>query len=235
VRQTTAFPRRAFTLVTAIVFILTASREGRTDEIPPVPADVRPGEFHWRDERNCGVSCCFLLLRMANRDVGYKQVQALIPVGDQGSNLADMSAACHALGLPTRVLRLAPSDLAPVECPIIAHLDLDSDHGHYVVVLKLDDNYAYYLDPSNPIVQRHARGDFMRSWSGAILAPAAGVPSRLAWGDFVLYAAALLNGGVVLWVARPAFRFRTPRALGAPVPGDGANPTAASETPLPMN
>src|SRR5262245_20047799 len=103
---------------------------------PAIPMDDGQNGKHWRSERCCGVSCCFLLLRMTGHAVCYDDVLAHVPIDqDRGSNLYDMKKGCGELGLDARVMRLTPREFETADWPAVALLHQPNSTGHYVVVL----------------------------------------------------------------------------------------------------
>jgi len=138
------------------------------------------GEWLWKPawlERNaCGPNSLFVLLKLLGKDVTLGEVKELVKCDPVlGCTMADMSDAANALGVPSDVRFIRPTELAAVPVPYILHgtSGLKAKTGHFVVVVGRDDvkhNLAT-IDPMRESFQWNPESGFASDFSGYILVP----------------------------------------------------------------
>ena len=70
---------------------------------------------------SCGMSCCYVLLKLSGLSPGYDDVARLVPVERAGSNFHTMNRACGQLGLNTEVIAATPAEFERLRWPAIVH------------------------------------------------------------------------------------------------------------------
>jgi predicted double-glycine peptidase len=216
--------KRLMTLISSITLVLLIT--------PAINAEESP---HWRDPRSCGVQSVYSLLKLSGIDVDYEQLQQLIPITSQGSNISDMSAACSRLGLETDVLLLSPRTLSSIQPPFIAHvsssrlLQKASQEltQHFVVVLQIDGTYVTILEPTLAFAMRVPRGDFIDQWSGYTLIRSTHKSAKWSRLALLFSIVVFVSGILIVYPSRMSIRSRvkqifrccTPLGLLVIVPG----------------
>lgn len=168
---------------------------------------------HWRYPKNCGVTCCYALLRLKQLEVDWEEVKRAIPVGDRGSNLEAMRAGCEQFGLAVEVIRATPGEFRSLRWPAIAHLtrsaQTETGIGHYVVIVAADQKRVVFLEPTAASIRNMLWGDFFQTWSGYLLIEEearhdrASAKALFVWiACAVVVAAAILVAGCWLRVRR---------------------------------
>ncbi len=143
---------------------------------------------HWREPMSCGVSACYVLLRLKGHQIKYEDVASLIPLEEQGSNLSDIKRACECFGIETCVLETQPSEFDRLRWPaivqVISQRDTSRAMAHFVTVVDVDDHFVYLINSSqSPTVVKSLRGDFFRSFTGYLLLPRDQLPPVSLWVD----------------------------------------------------
>src|SRR5579871_2399521 len=152
--------------------IPTASGDGLPIRPPDAPQE---SHLHWRHPLSCGVTSCYVLLRLLASPVTYDDCAHVIPITDHGSNMLDMKRGCEVLGLRVEVVMASPSELDGITFPVIAHvfpaMKTWTGTGHFVILLGINEHRVCFFEPSSTGAQYALRGDFARAWSGALLVP----------------------------------------------------------------
>jgi hypothetical protein len=131
---------------------------------------------HWREAQSCGVACGYMLARLLGRNVDYKDAVDAIPIEGGGSSLLGLQDGLQAMGVSTTILRAQPKDLDQITMPVIAHMlprqESSNSVGHFLLVLRIDDRSVRYVEPNYAAsIETVPRNQFLRSWSGYLVAP----------------------------------------------------------------
>ena len=164
----------------------------------PVPQPAQ--EEIWRIQKRCASNCLYLLMKMNRKTVHYQDIERLIPVTENGANLADIRRCATSLGLATEVVKATPEYLARCCLPAIVHMepeDTSGTMGHFVVLTVVGPDKVELIDGTTAIVDVIPRDKFNKQWSGFLLITGTpdGGPSQ------ILYAGAALLGALSLGLA----------------------------------
>jgi hypothetical protein len=121
----------------------------------------------------CGARALALWLRLLGYEVEEDEVLNYVPVGEQGSSLAQLAEAAQRWTRAARLVKAGPRDLNRFPLPMIAHGWVDGEtgrRGHYVVIVKVTPKVVVYIDPGRGLAGEVARSDFETYfWSGYLL------------------------------------------------------------------
>jgi hypothetical protein len=202
--------------------LLLAAGGCAPDREAPRPKQGEHKVGSWRTPMFCGVNSMYAFLRLHGAQVSHRQMEDELPVGQAGSTLKDMREVACRHGVTARVVRATPEQLWRCELPVIAHLEKESTddfdnqaRGHFVVLVQADRRVVSYIDGTTGFVETKEADQFLRQWSGLLLARA---PATWPGAYFAGAAAAVGIGGLLAgWWLRRLFRRRA-----API-GAGAN------------
>src|SRR6185312_4476090 len=138
--------------------------EGLADSPPHLIRDGRVSGGNYDTYRRladrravCGNNALYIVLRLNGWDVDYDSVQAAIG-GDSlvGKSLMEIRRACERLAIPAVVLKSPIEELQTCKFPILIYGSPGrpfsgprAGQKHFVVVLGIEDEEAYYVDPTN--------------------------------------------------------------------------------------
>ncbi len=132
----------------------------------------------WRSERNCGLNCAFVMLGMSGVGTDYAELESGLELGEDGSSLYDICTVLKRRGLNVEMAQCSPVDIPLINCPFIAHLDLNDSAGlnnlaagHYIVVLRFEVNpkKVVYIDGTTGTIEEMETAQFLSRWSGATI------------------------------------------------------------------
>ncbi len=147
-----------------ILFVFAAPAGfGQPAAGPPLPSPP--------DAKDCGKQCLYVLLRLHGINATEREIERLLPVGEDGTSMYDLQQCAGHFGLETDVVELSPEDLDKVPLPAIVHLGPTKEEGHYLVLVHvLEPKFPRFIDGTRGSFS-WARADFARSWSGYALVP----------------------------------------------------------------
>jgi hypothetical protein len=165
------------TLGTAVVDGQSA-RPGSDSDLrgPSVASHGSSESQHWREAESCGVACGYMLARLLERNIDYSDAVSAIPIENRGTSLAALQKGLRGLGVATTILKAKPRDLDCMAMPVIAHMlprrEATNGVGHFLLVLRVDDQSVRYVEPNYAAsIETVPRNQFLRSWSGYLVAP----------------------------------------------------------------
>ena len=166
-------------LVFVVLFVVCVSH-------PPTAslgAEVERDPSHaLLDERfKCGRNAVYVLASILGRPVSESQLSTWLvdDPGPGGLSLLQLQEAAAAINLPCVTRLLTFEELKSTQLPVVAHFAFshaNSSHaGHYVVLVKIDDEHATWVDCTTSSFGVWKTQQFRRDWSGYVLQPAAAV------------------------------------------------------------
>ena len=162
-------------------------------------------------DKQCGISCLYLVLKLHGFEPKFAELQELIPVGKHGASLHDLADVSRKLGFQARAVRCKPDELDSLRLPAIAHLEVFNDpypYLHYVVITKIDGSDMTMFDPFDNRTRTVNRSDMGGSLSGHFLVAADREANVV---GAVLAIVGLLVSGLGAWRVFGAWRSRSAR------------------------
>ena len=109
------------------------------------------------DMSDCGPACLAMVARYYKGNVSIAKIREQIGTNSMGTSLNALSAGAEAIGFKTKALKsianTASDCLNEVPLPCIAHMIVNEDLLHYVVILKIKKNTIIISDPAEGIVE----------------------------------------------------------------------------------
>jgi hypothetical protein len=197
---------RPLTIFVVILLVLGASASTRLDAETSIGfkrKDHSPESKHWREAQSCGVACGYMLARLLGRDVEYHDAVAAIPIESGGTSLLALQQGLRSLRVSTQILRAKPNELDRLVMPVIAHMlprhEASDSVGHFLLILQIDERSVRYIEPNYAAsIETVPRNQFLRCWTGFLVAPTARKTGSERFFEFVLwgvFAASISIGG----------------------------------------
>jgi hypothetical protein len=192
-----------------LLFVTLRPTHGVADDVPPPgagePVTAADGTKLWRFGNKCAVNSLYLLLRLRGKPVTYPEVEAVLPVTANGTNLADVRRCAEGLGLRCRVIKTTPEALYRCPLPAIAHTEEQkATTGHYVVITAVGLDGIEAIDGTSAAINLTPMGSFRKAWTGYLLVTEDEAPL---WRK--LSPAAIASGGLALALAVGLRRLKT--------------------------
>jgi hypothetical protein len=129
----------------------------------------------------CGPNCLYLLLRLKNFPVEYKELVSKLDIKPQGCSLAELQELAQVCGLPCEVRKVSLKELEQLEPPFILHLttpagasqDPSAGRDHFVVATRREPagGSLVGVDPSSGNKTAWSEAYLSRNFSGYVLTP----------------------------------------------------------------
>ena len=115
---------------------------------------------------DCGICCLKCIINYYGGNISLESLRFKTNTDDTGTNAYELISASLKLGfnaLGKKVDKINTKDL-----PVIAHLKLDNNFYHFVVIYKIKNNQIYMMDPSVG-KRKITLNDFYKIFTGVIL------------------------------------------------------------------
>jgi len=94
-------------------------------------------------QTECGLSCVAMILRYYKSNESLKDLREYLEIGRDGSTMLQLKHMLEGLNFNTKVYKSSAKGLSQIDLPAI----LFWDDNHFVVLEKINDDYAIILDP----------------------------------------------------------------------------------------
>jgi hypothetical protein len=171
----------------------------------------------------CGQNALYALCRIVGQPISPTD-RSYLAEYPGGNSILQLKEAAAGIGFPCVVRRIPFERLASSALPVVAHLGPvgSSEVGHFVVVVKADQQQVYLLDGTTGSFGPSSVHSVQREWSGFILQPIPrlstnGLNSLDGWlaGSLVVIVVAVVIAlafppGSLGWSEKPATSAGTP-------------------------
>ncbi len=99
------------------------------------------------DLRDCGVACLISIVKYYGGYASREYLRELTKTSNEGVSVYSLVEALDKLGFETKAVKGKISNLQKKNPPFIAHLLINKQYGHFVVVTKIDDKEITVMDP----------------------------------------------------------------------------------------
>jgi hypothetical protein len=156
----------------------------------------------WRVPENDGMNSLFLLFKICQRPVEYRDLKRDIDRREGRVSLTDLRDVARRHGLAAGVYRTTPSGLAAMGMPALVHFEDAVGQGSFWLVYQVNEKNVECVAGSAMALKTIPMEEFRRVWSGYALAPRYPYERWTLWG----VASLAVFGGYSWWRVRPALR-----------------------------
>lgn len=123
-----------------------------------------------KESKDCGVACLATISLHYGVKTTISQLRKIIGTDKEGSNILGLVNASKEMGLNAKAVRVKNLDdlFVSFTLPCIAHLKLENNFQHYVVIHKINKDSIVVADPAKGI-EKYSRTDFLKIWSGVLV------------------------------------------------------------------
>ncbi|MEM9836773.1 MAG: peptidase domain-containing ABC transporter [Bacteroidota bacterium] len=127
------------------------------------------------DLTDCGAACLASIAAHYKLGVPIAKIRQLASTDQKGTNLLGLIQAAEKIGFTAKGVRASEEALRQ-ECafPVIAHVIVNNQLHHFVVVYRVTDKYVQVMDPASGRIQKRTWADFGGEWTGVLLLLAPG-------------------------------------------------------------
>lgn len=149
----------------------TASPRDRDSSLPRnAGQDGRGQDDLWRNSLRCGTNVVYVYLKLLGHEPDYDEINRSLSTSEKGTSLAAIKRYLDSQGVAVEVLKATPESLTGL-FPAIAHEEENADTmGHYTVVINASSSEVVCIDGTSGIVHIRTMEEFMRRWTGYVIA-----------------------------------------------------------------
>jgi ATP-binding cassette, subfamily C, bacteriocin exporter len=121
------------------------------------------------DEKDCGAACLATILRHYGTKKSLTKIRDIAGTDTQGTNVFGLIKAAESLGLSAKGVKADQSAFEqPLSLPAIAHVVLEGQLLHYVVIHKVKKDKIIVADPGKGLLT-YNKEDFFNIWTGILI------------------------------------------------------------------
>ena len=122
-----------------------------------------------RDMSDCGAACLASVGRFYNLAVPLARIRQHAGTDKRGTNIAGMLEAAGRLGFEAKGVKGSFESLLKIPLPAIAHVVVDAQLKHYIVIYRINKQKISIMDPADGKLHVMKLSDFREVWTGVLI------------------------------------------------------------------
>ncbi len=121
------------------------------------------------DITDCGAACLATISKQHGLKLSISKIREIAGTDRQGTNAYGVVKAAKELGFSAKAVKALPEHLEnELILPCIAHVVMDEQLLHYVVIHEINKTEIIVADPGQGII-RYKKEDFLKIWTGILI------------------------------------------------------------------
>ncbi|MGG1105255.1 peptide cleavage/export ABC transporter [Bacillus subtilis] len=121
------------------------------------------------DEKDCGAACLATILKHYGSKLSINKIRDIAGTDKQGTSALGLVRAAEQLGFSAKGVKADKTALEePFTLPAIAHIILNGQLLHYVVIHKITKDQIIIADPGRGII-KYTKKEFLEVWTGILI------------------------------------------------------------------
>lgn len=121
------------------------------------------------DIRDCGAACLSSIGSYFGIHLPIAKIRQLAHTDKRGTNLLGLIEGAEKMGLIAKGVRAPLEALSEIPTPTIAHVILEGQLQHFVVIYKVEKDTIHVMDPGEGKMKTYSVEDFAKIWSGVLV------------------------------------------------------------------
>lgn len=121
------------------------------------------------DIRDCGAACLSSVGSYFGIQLPIAKIRQLAHTDKRGTNLLGLVEGAEKMGLIAKGVRAPLEVLSEIPVPAIAHVVLDGQLQHFVVIYKVEKGKIQVMDPGEGKMKNYSIEDFSKIWTGVLV------------------------------------------------------------------
>lgn len=122
-----------------------------------------------RDITDCGAACLASVAAFYKLRIAISRVRQYAGTDKRGTNVLGLVEAAEKLGFEARGAKGPFESLSKIPLPAIAHLVLENQLHHFVVLYRLTPRNVIFMDPADGQLHKISPAKFRKMWTGIIV------------------------------------------------------------------
>jgi ABC-type bacteriocin transporter len=129
----------------------------------------KPVLIKQHDIRDCGAACLASSSGYYGLDLPIAKIRQYSHTDTRGTNVLGMIQGLQELGFTAKGVKGGIDALPNIPLPAIAHVIINGQLHHYVVIYKVDKDKITVMDPGPGKVEKYTIDEFQKIWSGVLI------------------------------------------------------------------
>lgn len=121
------------------------------------------------DIRDCGAACLASISAFYNLKIPIARIRQMAHTDKRGTNVLGLIKGAEALGFDAKGVRGAIDALPNIPLPAIAHIIVNQNLHHFVVIYKVTEKYVEVMDPGMGKMEKYSLDDWEKTWTGVLV------------------------------------------------------------------
>ena len=130
----------------------------------PTPTNIRQ-----RDITDCGAACLASVAAHHKLLLPVARIRQYATTDQRGTNMLGLIKAATKLGFQAKGVKGTLESLTKIPLPAIAHVIVQEQLHHYVVLYRVTKRQVTYMDPADGRRHRVSLNEFKEKWTGVLL------------------------------------------------------------------
>ena len=121
------------------------------------------------DITDCGAACLASISSHYNLQLPISRIRQYAGTDKKGTNVLGLIEASEKLGFEAKGVRGELDSLFKIPKPAIAHIIVQEQLHHYVVIYEVTKEYIKIMDPGDGKIHKKAHKEFIKEWTGVLV------------------------------------------------------------------
>ncbi len=121
------------------------------------------------DASDCGAACLSSIARAYGYDMPVSRMRQLSSTERQGTSVMGLVEAAEKMGFIAKGIKGPPEALRSAPIPSIAHLMVNNNMYHYVVLTRIGKKRVKYMDPDGGCIKKEKYDELKEKWTGVLV------------------------------------------------------------------
>jgi ATP-binding cassette, subfamily C, bacteriocin exporter len=122
-------------------------------------------EVKQHDLKDCGPACLSSICSYYDRHIPIARLRQIVNTDKSGTSLLGMVRGAEKLNFKSKGVKVEKEDIGKLPSPFIAHIVVENDLEHYVVVYKTGKEKVKFMDPRYGKMITQNIEEFKKSWT----------------------------------------------------------------------
>ncbi|TPN87966.1 peptidase domain-containing ABC transporter [Aquimarina algicola] len=130
---------------------------------------MRRTKIKQHDITDCGAACLASVAAHYKLQIPIARIRQLANTDKKGTNVLGLLEAAEQIGFDAKGVRGDLESLSKIPKPAIAHIIVNEQLHHYVVIYQVTKHHITIMDPADGRVHKKTHDEFKKEWTGVLV------------------------------------------------------------------
>lgn len=121
------------------------------------------------DITDCGAACLTSIASYYGKRIDLARIRQFAHTDKSGTNVLGLLEAANKIGFAAKGVKGGFNSLLSIPLPAIAHIIVNKNYQHYVVLYKINKRYVWVMDPAFGQLKKVLFEVFCSEWTGVLI------------------------------------------------------------------